>query len=131
MAERAASLGVTVQIAIVVRDQNINALQQERVGGEVTLAMAQAYYQAQLFDGPFPVHFLDHEALFLHGRHYLRWLGGMLDFPVAWDSDAAMRFIGGDANQKYVVPVAEHWLDQTIRAGRLPFLQRAGNPGAT
>jgi hypothetical protein len=100
-------------------------VQQQRVGGEITLGMARDYYYSQLLDGSFPVHFLDHEALFLHGRHYLRWLSRILDFPIAWDGEDVMRFITHDANHKYVTPVAGHWLDSVIREGRRPFSERA------
>jgi len=41
VAERARSFGVDVEIAIIVRDQNINRLQQERVRGMHTTPIAQ------------------------------------------------------------------------------------------
>ena len=44
VADRACELGVDVEIAIIVRDQNINAEQQKRVRGEVTTPIAQDYY---------------------------------------------------------------------------------------
>jgi hypothetical protein len=71
VAERARSFGVTVEIAIIVRDQNINAEQQRRVRGEVTTPMAQKYYYETLLTSSFPVHFLDHEAFFSTQRTLL------------------------------------------------------------
>ncbi|WP_152615370.1 hypothetical protein [Janthinobacterium lividum] len=125
VADRAASFGIKVEIAIVVRDQNINAVQQQRVGGQVTLGMAQDYYYAHLMNSPHSVHFIDYEAFFLHKLHYLRWLARVLDFPIAWESADVMRFIEQDANRKYVAAIEENWLDATIRNGRRPFSERS------
>jgi hypothetical protein len=117
VARIAASFGVDVQIAIIVRDQNINAEQQRRVRGEVTTPIAQEYYYNNLLDSEFPVHFLDHEAFFLHREHYLKWVGKILDFPIELDSEKINRFIDKDANHKYVKYVNEYWLDEQVWAG--------------
>jgi hypothetical protein len=120
VARRAAEFGVTVEIAIVVRDQNINQLQQLRVRREHTTPIAQKYYYETLLPSEFPVHFLDHEAFFLHTTHYLRWISQVLDFPIAYDDPDIMRFISEDANHKYVKYVDAHWLDDVILAGCKP-----------
>ena len=120
VARRAQSFGVTVEIAIIVRDQNINQLQQMRVRKQHTTPLAQDYYYNTLIPSEFPVHFLDHEAFFLHTTHYLRWLSGILNFPIAWDDPNIMKFISEDANHKYVKYVDEHWLDEVILAGCQP-----------
>lgn len=117
VAERARSLGIDVQIAIIVRDQNINAEQQRRVRGEVTLPIAQDYYYNTILESDFAVHFLDHEAFFLHKQHYLKWIGQILDFPVELDPEKFNRFIDKDANHKYVKYVENHWLDQEVWTG--------------
>lgn len=117
VAERARSFGVTVEIAIIVRDQNINAEQQRRVRREVTTPMAQKYYYETLLTSDFPVHFLDHEAFFLHKEHYLRWVSKTLNFPVELDTAKINRFIKKDANHKYVKYVDEYWLDQEVWNG--------------
>jgi hypothetical protein len=117
VAERASSYGIDVEIAIIVRDQNINAEQQRRVRGEVTTPIAQNYYYNTLLKSNFPVHFLDHEAFFLHKEHYLRWVGKILDFPVELDPDKINQFIDKDANHKYVKYVDEYWLDQEVWSG--------------
>ena len=117
VAERARSFGIDVQIAIIVRDQNINAEQQRRVRKEVTTPIAQKYYYETLLTSDFPVHFLDHEAFFLHKEHYLRWVGKTLDFPVELDPTKINRFIEKDANHKYVKYVDEYWLDQEVWNG--------------
>lgn len=120
VAERAKSFGVAVQIAIIVRDQNINQLQQLRVRRQHTTPLAQEYYYNTLLPSDFPVHFLDHEAFFLHTTHYLRWVSKILDFPIAWDDPDIMKFISEDANHKYVKYVDQHWLDDVVLAGCQP-----------
>lgn len=117
VAERARLLGIDVQIAIIVRDQNINAEQQRRVRGEVTTPIAQDYYYNTLLKSSFPVHFLDHEAFFLHREHYLKWISRVLNFPVELNPDKINRFIDKDANHKYVQYVNEYWLDREVWAG--------------
>jgi hypothetical protein len=117
VAERARSFGIDVQIAIIVRDQNINAEQQRRVRGAVTTPIAQDYYYNTLLKSDFPVHFLDHEAFFLHKEHYLQWVGRILDFPVETDPNSIMLFIDKDANHKYVKYVSEYWLDKEVWSG--------------
>lgn len=120
VAARAQSFGVTVEIAIIVRDQNINAEQQRRVRGEVTTPIAQEYYYNTLLKSDFPVHFLDHEAFFLHKEHYLKWVSKILDFPVELDPVQINRFIDKDANHKYVKYVDEYWLDNEVWSGIRP-----------
>jgi hypothetical protein len=120
VAERARSFGVTVEIAIIVRDQNINQLQQLRVRKQHTTPVAQDYYYNALLPSDFPVHFLDHEAFFLHTTHYLKWVSKILDFPIAWQDPDIMKFISEDANHKYVKYVNEHWLDEVVLAGCQP-----------
>lgn len=120
VAERARSFGVAVEIAIVVRDQNINQLQQLRVRKEYTTPIAQKYYYETLLPSEFPVHFLDHEAFFLHTTHYLQWISQVLDFPIAYNNPDIMRFISEDANHKYVKYVDAHWLDDEILVGCEP-----------
>lgn len=120
VARRAKRLGVEVEIAIIVRDQNINQVQQERVRKEHTTPIAQDYYYNTLLKSEFPVHFLDHEAFFLHREHYIKWVGNVLDFPVETDPEKLSKFITVDANHKYVQAIAEHWLDDVILAGCQP-----------
>jgi hypothetical protein len=117
VAQIASSYGIKVQIAIIVRDKNINAEQQRRVRGEVTTPIAQEYYYSTLLTSKFPVHFLDHEAFFLHKQYYLKWLSKILDFPVELDTAKINRFIDKDANHKYIKYVEEYWLDEQVWAG--------------
>ena len=116
VARKAISMGVMPIIAVIVRDRNINELQQRRVGGEVTMDIALDYYK------DLAVHFIDHEAFFLYKEKYLEYLGRILEFPVT--KEGIDNFITVDANHKYVYPCKEHWLDKEIRKGRKPFRSR-------
>ena len=117
VAHRAQLFGIEVQIAIIVRDQNINQLQQQRVRGEHTTPIAQEYYYNTLIPSDIPVHFLDHEAFFLHKEHYVDWVGRTIGFPVETDPEKLMKFITEDANHKYVKAIDHHWLDEEILKG--------------
>lgn len=128
VADKAKELGIKVTIALIVRDKNINTVQQQRLmGGFSSLPNAQEYYYNNILNSGHTVHFVDHEAFFLHGKHYLKWLAGILDFPIAYDSESIYDFIEKDANHKYVTAIDEHWLDEHIRAGRRPWKERGIN----
>jgi hypothetical protein len=117
VAKRARLFGVEVEIAVIVRDQNINQLQQLRVRKEHTTPIAQDYYYNILIPSGLPVHFLDHEAFFLHREHYINWVGRTLRFPVETNPEKLSRFITEDANHKYVKYIDNHWLDNVVLAG--------------
>jgi len=121
---QAMHLGYEPTVAIIVRDKNINSVQQKRVGGEVTLPTAMKYYKSILSDPNIETHFLSHESFFLWKGDYIKYCGDVLKFPVT--NEGIDQFITGDANEKYVSPVKEHWLDKTIREGRQTFKQRQG-----
>ena len=120
VAKRARSFGIDVQIAIIVRDQNINSEQQRRVRKEVTLPIAQEYYYNTILSSDFSVHFLDNEAFFLHREHYLKWTSKLLGFPIDWSNPDIFKFIDQDPNAKYVKYVEEYWLDQQVWYGIRP-----------
>ena len=84
------------------------------------LFRSQGYYYSTLIPSEFPVHFLDHEAFFLHKEHYIDWVGRTLNFPVETDLEKLMKFITVDANHKYVKYIDTHWLDEVILAGCKP-----------
>lgn len=119
--EKAISLGVKPTVAIICRDKNINALQQKRVGGEITLPTAMNYYSS-LIDSDIDYHFIDHEAFFLYKEDYIQYLGKILEFPV--NTREVNKFITDDPNCKYVTNVKDYWLDSIIREGRKPFTLR-------
>ncbi|NDB57604.1 hypothetical protein EB001_04070 [bacterium] len=112
------SLGFKVTTAVIVRDQHINTLQQQRVRGEATLPYAMKYYKDMKIDA-----FLDLEALFLHKERYVEWVSKILDFPVP-DFGLAFKFHDESPNAKYVSYVIKHWLDETVKKGLVPFDKR-------
>jgi len=116
VAYEAIKQGVQPIIAVIVRDRNINELQQVRVGGECTMDIATEYYK------DIACHFIDHEAFFLYKEKYIEYLGRLLEFPVI--KEGIDNFISVDANHKYVFPCKKHWLDDEIRKGRKTFKQR-------
>lgn len=124
VAQQVQSFGVEVVVAVVVRDQNINREQQQRVRGEHTTPIAQDYYYNHLLPADLDVHFIDHEAFFLHKQHYLKWVEKILDFPVAWDHKDLLKFVDKDANHKYIKYIEDYWLDEIVHAGCQPFEQR-------
>lgn len=130
VAERARSFGIEVEIAIIVRDQNINKLQQLRVRKEHTTPIAQDYYYNTLLSSSFNVHFLDHEAFFLHKEHYLTWISKILDFPISTGPEI-LKFISDDANSKYVKYVDEYWLDDIVLSGCQPTRDERLNANRT
>lgn len=119
----AKELNVDVTIGIIVRDQNINQLQQERVRKEITLPTAINYYQL-LINLDLNVHYIDHEAFFLHKVNYLRYLSKILDFPIDYGNSNLLKFISNDANGKYVKYVDEYWLDEQVWQGLKPKKDR-------
>lgn len=112
------SLGIEVTTAVIVRDQHINALQQQRVRGEATLPYAMEYYKGMKIDA-----FLDLEALFLHKENYVNWICKLLDFPIP-DFEVAFKFHNESPNAKYVTYVLDYWLDKTVKMGLVPFNER-------
>jgi len=112
------SLGFKVTTAVIVRDQHINSLQQQRVRGETTLPYAMKYYKDMKIDA-----FLDLEALFLHKERYVEWVSNILDIPVP-DFEVAFKFHTESPNAKYVTYVIKHWLDETVKKGLVPFDKR-------
>lgn len=116
--DKATKAGYNVTLAIVVRDRNINALQQERVRDKVTLPTAMMYYNSM---DHWDKVFLDHEALFLHKSAYIKFLGRLLGIPVVYDDLSQLEV---DSNNKYVRYVEEHWLDEEVWNGLKPKDER-------
>jgi hypothetical protein len=112
------SLGIEVQTAVIVRDQHINSLQQQRVRGEITLPKALEYYEDMQIDL-----FLDLEALFLYKERYVEWVANLINFPIP-DFALAFKFHNESPNAKYVSYVLDYWLDKTVKKGLIPFHER-------
>jgi hypothetical protein len=87
---------------------------------EHTTPIAQEYYYNTLLPSDFPVHFLDHEAFFLHTTYYLKWASQILNFPIDYTNPDIMKFISEDANNKYIKYIDKYWLDELILVGCQP-----------
>lgn len=116
-AKECTKLGIHVEIGIITRDENINSEQQLRVRKEITLPIALDYYYNNLLTSEFNIHFIDHEAFFLHKQYYLKYLQRILKFPIAWDDSRIMTFIDENPNSKYVKYIDKHWLDEQVWEG--------------
>jgi len=119
MASVARDLGIDVQICVIVRDQYVNTLQQQRVRKETTLPTAVDY-----FDTLGDVQYIDHEAFFLYKDRYLKWLSKILNFPIDYNNPDIMKFIEEGPNKKYVKYVDEYWLDEQVWQGIRPKNER-------
>jgi hypothetical protein len=112
--------GYEVKVCIVVRDKNINTVQQQRVRGEVTLPTALKYYH----DLDADIEFLSHESLYLYRGMYLKWLSKVINFPIAYRDERVEESLDQDQNAKYVKHVEEHWLDEQVWNGIRPKSER-------
>ena len=114
VADRAIELGAKVQIGIIVRDHNINRMQQQRVRGYIAFDEARSYFRHLDVD-KYDVHFISHETLFAYPNMYMRYLGQQLNFPV--DYKSAWKNIDVAPNSKYIQFVEEFWLDEEVHSG--------------
>lgn len=112
--------GYEVKVCIVTRDRTINEEQQLRVRKEVTLPTAVQYY----YNLDATIEFISHESLYLYGGAYLKWLGKVLDFPIAYSDERILKDIKENQNAKYVKHVEEHWLDEHVWNGIRPKNER-------
>lgn len=115
--EKVKSFNVSVTVGIIVRDQTINEYQHRRLLGHTTLPIATEYYKKMIDSNTY---FIDFESFFLYKEAYLKRLSEILNFPIAFNDPAILKFIDEDSNKKYIQPVDTHWLDAEIKRGRLP-----------
>lgn len=112
--------GYEVRVCIVVRDENINRMQQLRVRKEITLQTALQYY----YNLDAETEFLSVESLYLYRAKYLKWLSKVLDFPIAWFDERIEDTLKDNQNEKYVKRVKKHWLDEQVWNGIKPKNER-------
>jgi hypothetical protein len=118
---KALSLGVDVSLGIVVRDEGINAYQQQRLRGRRTLDIALDTFATLHIDN---ISYLSMESLFLHKQNYLRWLSRVMDFPIDFDNQEVMSCLTLSPNDKYIKYVDDYWLDDVVKLGLIPFDDR-------
>jgi hypothetical protein len=103
--------GIQVQPVIIGRDQNILTHQQTRVRGGPswgTLPQLIKWFNV-------PPFFVSPELLYLYRRQYLKSLAHWLNFPVADQDPLVDEILKTDANEKYIHPADDYWLDDHVR----------------
>lgn len=102
--------GVSVEMAVVGRDQTILTNQQTRIRTQPTLPM----FLEQLPKLWNPT-FLSYELLYLYKQDYLKSL--KFNVPVAWDDPRVNDILAEDANAKYIHNVEHNELDNGNKFG--------------
>lgn len=101
--------GVTVQIAIIGRDENILAFQEQRLRNRVTYPDFLERLPDLMSYNPV---FLSQELAYLYQHSYIQYIAQLLGFPLAYNAE----IFAENANKKYLQPVEHSWLDPHIRA---------------
>ena len=102
--------GVSVEFAVIGRDQTILHNQQTRIRTQSTLPM----FLEQLKKLPDPT-FLSYELLYLYRQDYLKTLS--FGIPVAWNDPRIDNILEDDANSKYIHDVEHNDLDNGNKLG--------------
>jgi hypothetical protein len=102
--------GVSVEFAVIGRDQTILHNQQTRIRTQSTLPM----FLEQLKKLPDPT-FLSYELLYLYRQDYLKTLS--FSIPVAWNDPRVDNILEDDANSKYIHDVEHNDLDNGNKLG--------------
>ena len=102
--------GVSVEFAVIGRDQTILHNQQTRIRTQSTLPM----FLEQLKKLPDPT-FLSYELLYLYRQDYLKTLS--FSIPVAWNDPRVDNILEDDANSKYIHNVEHNDLDNGNKLG--------------
>ena len=102
--------GVSVEFAVIGRDQTILHNQQIRIRTQPTLSM----FLDQLKKLTDPT-FLSYELLYLYRQEYLKTLS--FSIPVAWNDPRVDNILEDDANSKYIHDVEHNDLDNGNKLG--------------
>lgn len=104
------SCDIDYQIVVIGRDRNILTAQQTRLRGGPTWGTMSLLLNS-LETPPF---FVSQELLYLYGKHYLRSLADILEFPIVWNDPRIEHILAADANMKYIQPCARTELDDYV-----------------
>jgi hypothetical protein len=115
--QRFVSFGFEVKIVVIVRDDIINRLQQQRLRKKETIDSMKKYLDEVLLPSEFPVHFVSLESFFSYKQTYLKYLSKILEFPIDFDNPEILKFIDESPNKKYIVPADSHPVDSLSRMG--------------
>lgn len=109
-------ININCQLVIIGRDQNILTYQQTRLrGGPSWGCMAQLLQNIKQ-----PPFFISQELLYLYRRQYIKSLGQLLNFPLAWDDPHVDEILKQDANAKYIHAADPWWLDDHVKTISTP-----------
>jgi hypothetical protein len=100
--------GIDVQVAVIGRDQNILAYQEQRLRNRITYT--DFLQQLPLLQKYNPV-FLSQELAYLYRDAYLQQVSQQLDIPIQYNDN----IFEENANSKYLQPVESNWLDPYIK----------------
>ena len=103
---------VSVEFAVVGRDQTILNNQQTRIRTQPTLSM----FLEQLPNLNAPI-FLSYELLYMYKQEYLRSLTTQFNIPIAWDDIRLDGILADDANAKYIHSIDYNELDNGNKLG--------------
>jgi hypothetical protein len=101
-----------VKLAIIGRDQTILKYQQSRVRGQETKNTFLSIVDDLMQYNPI---FISQELLYLYGANYIKSLGQLLNCPVSQDINVIQDVLKQDANNKYIQPVINYWLDEEVK----------------
>jgi hypothetical protein len=105
----ARKVGFEVKLAVIGRDQNILACQQQRLRTWVSTPRFLKELDDVLMKYD-PV-FVSTELLYLYKNNYVKQVSKLLNFPLSVDPAILDDILRDDQNKKYVHPVESHWLD--------------------
>ena len=100
--------GIKIKVAVIGRDQNILAFQEQRLRNRVTYTDFLQYLP--ILEKYNPV-FLSQELAYLYRNSYLQQISQQLDIPILYNAE----IFSENANAKYLQPVESNWLDPYIR----------------
>jgi hypothetical protein len=106
--------GFDVKLAVIGRDFNILAHQQQRLRKlESTPRFLEELDQVLMKHDPV---FISTELLYLYRHRYIQQVSKLLEFPMKVDPEILENILKDNSNAKYIQPVEHYWLDDVHRA---------------
>jgi hypothetical protein len=112
--EEAKKAGFDVKVAVIGRDFNILAHQQQRLRKIVSTPRFMKELDDVLMKYD-PV-FISTELLYLYKHRYVDQVSKLLDFPMNVDQAQLEDILKDNSNAKYIHPVQHYWLDDIHKA---------------
>jgi hypothetical protein len=115
--DQAQQAGFEIKLAVIGRDQNILAHQQQRLRTWVSTTRFLKELDDVLMKYD-PV-FVSTEMLYLYKGRYVAQVSKLLDFPLNVDTAVLDEILKEDQNKKYIHAVDSHWLDDIHKRTQL------------